>query len=274
MLVDTLNGGLWAAIFYCGEYMKRANSTLFRLCLLAALALGMVATVQADETGPATTVSYDRQSDRLTVIAESASLKSVLARVAQLAGIEVLFDDRAEGTLSVNIQSESLENGLKHILKGRNSILRYSKNKQEKLLLVGVMVLPAGEQDSARAKPLVAMDDEAYNRARSQLTQEQVRQMDKAAERWQARMSEMSPERRAAMEKRVKKRLLKKQLSDQKQAEQRKQDQLKLEQAQAEQRAQREKALQKLDPETRDVLERRREAAHEQMRQQLMENSR
>ena len=265
--------------------MQRPNFSLF-LRLLVVLAVGVTTTVQADDTGridthessSAPTVSYDRVSDQLSVSADTTSLKSVLGRVAALSGIEVLFDDQADAAVSIDFKSESLDAGLKRILKGRNSILRYSQDDSQddaaKLLLIGVTVLPAGEQDSGRAKRLLAMDDEAYDRARSeaynrassQLSQAQTQQLDMAAERWQARLAELPPERRAAMEKRVDARLLKQAQRDQQLAEKRK----KMKQQAWEDRVAAEKsrqqALEALTPEQRTDFEQRGNAAREEVK--------
>jgi len=196
----------------------------------------------------------------------------VLVKIALKSGIEVLFDDEADEPLSISIQSVPLEDGVKQILKGRNHILRYDKNEKGKLLLIGAMILPAGEQDRGQAKRLMAMDDEAYYRAKSQLSLEQVQQIDTANERWQTRLGELSPERRQMMEKHVSKLLLgdaaRKQRRD-KQKEKNKQNRAKREQERLEQR---EARLQKLDPDQRAAYEQRAEAAREEMRIKLLDN--
>ena len=205
----------------------------------------------------------------MSVVADNASLKSVLGRSPQLSGIEVLFDDQADAPVSIDFQSQALEAGLKRILHGRNSVLRYSKDDNANLLLIGVMVLPAGEQDNARAKRLVTMDDEAYNRARSQLSTQQTQQLDVATERWQTRLGELPPERRAAMEKRVNERVLKQIKRDQLRAEKRQRIKQQIAKAREEEIKAPEEALEPLDSEKRADFERRSEAASEQVKQLL-----
>ena len=266
--------------------MKPAKITLCLQWLLALFALGMTVTVQADEgahknrhndvsalseTRPAVTVSYDKAADHLSVVAEAASLKYVLGRVAQLSGIEVLFDDQADGPLTIDIKSDSLEQGLNTILKGSNFAMRYSRDDKARLLLVGVMVLPAGEHNTGRAKPLMAMEGEAYYRAKNQLSHEQIQKMDIAAERWQARMSEMPPERRAAMEKRINDRLLKEAIRDQKIAENRERRKQQAAELKAQRKADREAMLQMLPPEERAGFEQRGIAAREEVKKALLE---
>ena len=256
--------------------MKRPGITLF---LLALLALGLTTMVQADgskhETSPATIVSYDKASDHLSVTAEAVSLKFVLGSIARQSGIEVLFDDQADEPLTITIQSDSLEAGLKRILKGRNHMLRYNRDDEARLLVIGVMVLPVGEQqDWSRAKRLVAIDDEAYYRARSQLSLEQVQQHDRTSERWQARLDEMPPEFREKLEKRTNERLLKRVQREKWRAEKWKKHQQKRAEYEAKRQKQRELTLHSLDPEQRAAFEKSSEEANERMRVILQEKQR
>ena len=265
-----LSGGLWPPLFIVEKIMKQLNFNLFLFRFALLFALGLTALqveANADEADQVTTaVHYDRQNDHLTVTAKAASLKSVLGRLAQQSGIEVLFDDKADEQVSINIQTDSLEDGLKHILKGSNHMLRYSRDDKEKLLLVGVVVLPVGEQDSSGAKRLIGIDSEAYHRARAELTHQQVQKMDKAGERWQARLNEMPDERRKALEKRVNERLLKKTKHDQERAEMLAKEKQLAAEEKAKELATREKALKRLDPDQRTVFEQRSAESREKMR--------
>jgi hypothetical protein len=267
--------------------------TLWLLPLLAFFSLATAASVQAEGASQresytsehrgsqsysrggdkgakqAAKISYDKATDHLSVTAEETSLKLVLARIAQLSGIEVLFDDQADEPLTISIESDSLEEGIKQILKGRNSMLRYSRDDKAQLMLLGVMVLPVGEYDSGRAKRLIAMDDEAYHRVKNELTHEQVQQMDRASERWQTRMNEMSPERREKLEKHINERVLKRIQNEQKQAEIRERHKQEAEKHRAEQLAEKEKDLEVLRPEQRASYKQRGEAAREDVRRQI-----
>lgn len=257
--------------------MKRAGLNVL-LPLLALFILAITTTVQADNVGSegvhttpdkashADVVHYDKANDQLTVVADAASLKWLLGRIAQQSGIEVLFDDLAEETVSIDIQSESLESGLKRMLKGRNHSMRYSRNQQQKLLLVGVMVLPVGQQDNGRAKRLLAMDDEAFYRARSQLSVQQVQQMDMANERWQVRLDELPPGYREQLEQKVTTRLRKQALRDQDNAETRKANKQKSAERKARQLKAQEKMLEGLGPEQRAAYEQRRKESREQVK--------
>jgi len=135
------------------EKLTRQQGVRFLLLRLLLLFAFAAATAQADtagqpggdrkavKAGQAGMVSYDKASDRLSVVADDASLKMVLGRIAQQSGIEVLFDDKAEESVSLDVQSETLESGLKQILRGRNHMMRYGRNDQQQQMLIGVMVL-------------------------------------------------------------------------------------------------------------------------------------
>lgn len=257
--------------------MKRPEFTLILLRFLVLLALGTVLPVQADENSDeaaqvikvdqAIKVNYDKVSDHLSVVAKVASLKAVLDRIARLSGIEVLFDDQADEELTLNFQSDTLEQGLKIILKGRNHILRYSKKENEELL-IGVMVLPRGEQNERKkAKRLVSIDKEAYyHRAMSELSPEQSRQMDMSTERWQARLGEMPAERREKLEKQANRRYLRTVESEKRQAKLAE----KVKQKKAKQRV----AMQQLHEEAMQGFEPERRAAFEQSRLESRERTR
>ena len=284
--------------FYIVEnIMKQIKCSVFLLPSLLALVLSAGTTVQADitggesrykannkanyqvknqtgaNTGQAITVNYDKANDRLSVNADSVSLMSVLGRIAQKSGIEVLFDDQADETVSVDIQSESLEQALKRLLKGRNHSMRYSRDSQQKLLLVGVMVLPAGEQNSGRARRLMSIEHEAYYRASNPLSLEQQHKMDLANERWQARLSEFPPARREMLEKQVAARLRKQAERDQRRAEKRKIDKQMSAQKKAERLKRREARYEGLDQEQRAAIEQRGNEAREHMKSILLDGN-
>ena len=91
---------------------------MFLLQLLAFITISSTTLLHAEETSPSKIVSYDKANDQLNVSAETVSLKRVLGKIAMKSGIEVLFDDKADEPLSINMQSVPLEHGIKQILKG------------------------------------------------------------------------------------------------------------------------------------------------------------
>lgn len=223
--------------------------------------------VNKNHTAPV--VNYDRVSDQLSAVADTSSLKAVLARIAQESGIEVLFDDQADDFISFDIQATSLESGLKHMLKGRNYMMSYSRNAQQELLLTGVTVLPAGEQDSGRAKRLMAIDDEAYYRARSQLSIQQVQKMDMTNERWRARLEEMPAEFRKKIEDKVASRFLEEERRDQLRSEEKKKKLQKIAQLKEKQKKSRETMLEKFSTDERAAFEQSSNESRENVKSML-----
>ena len=222
---------------------------------------------------PAIAIDYDKVSDHLSINAENASLKAVLARVAKLSGIEVLFDDAADESVNINIQSESLDAGLKILLKGRNSALRYSRDKNNSLLIIGVTVLPAGVQGGGHAKRTRSLHAEAYERASVVLTHEQLQEIDIARQRWLVRKGEMSPERREKVEARVNARLEKKAIRKQERAERKKAKSERRAKSEAERQAIKARRLEHLTAEELDEYNQVRAEAREQVRVQMFGNS-
>jgi hypothetical protein len=154
-------------------------------------------------------VEYDREQDRLSMAVEGGSLKGVLQQVAKQSALEVLFDDAADSTLTLTLKEVPLEEGVKRILKGSNHALRYNKNDEGKNLLIGVIVMPAGQQNSARAHPLVPQGKEAVHFAAQQKAAAAGAEQpaDWSKERWQARLEQMPAELRERLEKQAAKRL-------------------------------------------------------------------
>lgn len=272
--------------------MKRLIVTLWLLPLLSLFTLGASASVQAEGVSresyksdyrdskkrsrgenqavtQAAQVRYDKSSDHLSIKAEEASMMQVLSQIAKLSGIEVLFDAQAEETLTITIESDSLEEGMKQLLKGRNSMQRYSRDETGQLMLIGVMVLPAGVHDGRHAKRLVATDEEAYYRVKSALTNEQQRKVDRANERWQARVDEMPPERRQALERMINENVMARIQHDQRRARMKEINEKRSAERRAAAQAAKEKDLEALSPEHRESFVQRGEAARQQVKSQL-----
>jgi len=261
--------------------MKPTGFTLRLLWLLSLLVICIVPNVQANNeiqdvalqarvSMPAAgKMSYDKSEDRLSVSGNNISLKLLLAKIAKQSGIEVMFDDAAEETVSFDIKSVSLEKGIKEILKGRNHVLNYTKDEQKNLLLVGVMVLPDGTSDNGRASALLDIDDEAYHRALSEMSLEQVEEIDRVNERWQARLEMLPAGQREAIKKRVNDRLVKKAMRDQRRAEKRKVRKQKSAEAEAKRQKSREARFEGMSDEERASNEQQGKVAREQMDAQL-----
>jgi hypothetical protein len=244
---------------------------IYRLFFVVVLLVHGSALAQDAGTSGTLQVDYDRLSDRVMVRAEETQLKLLLKQIAAQSGIEVMFDDMADETVSVELQADSLERGLKQLLKGKNYLLRYRDGGQK--FLIGVMVLPSGTEEGGRrdkARRVVSMDDEAFLRARSyQPTLEQVRQRDLTLERWQTRLNELPAEKRQALldrlDKRLKRQAMQKQEWKEREARHKK--------ALSEQRAARERAFDNrwsaVDPAEKEAFKASQQKYNEQVRQQL-----
>lgn len=260
--------------------MKRLRWSFFQQLLLV-IVMCTTAAVQAGQVEPAVKtdpveidkkvnkVSYDKLTDKMDVVVVDSSLKSVLARLAQQSSVEVLFDDAADEKISVDVQTNTLEEGLKAILKGRNSVMRYSRDSDNKLLLVGVLVLPVGVADSGQAKSLRGMEREALSRARSELTLDQMQKMDTSTERWQARLNKLPAAKKEALLKKAEERNLKKIVGEKKRAERKQKSEKKRAERKEKREQRREKSLQGLTPEQRADFEARGAATRERMKSMM-----
>lgn len=153
-------------------------------------------------------VDYDQVNDTLSVEAKEASLKRVLTLVAMKSGVEVLFDERAEQPLSMTFENQPLKAGLENLLRQSNYAFRYSKADDGKMALVGVKVLPAGEE-GGEVVPLahVAGGFFMHEKGNRMLSAEQIGQREEYNRRWQARINELPPEVREKVTKHAKERL-------------------------------------------------------------------
>lgn len=263
--------------------MKRLRCTFLQR-LLMVIVMCTTVMVQAEQVEPAVKtdpvvtnkkvnkVSYDKQTDQMDVAVEDSSLKSVLARLAQQSSIEVLFDDAADEKISVNVQANTLEDGLKQILKGRNSVMRYSRDSNKKLILVGVLVLPVGVANNGQAKSLLGMESEALSRARGEMTLDQMQKMDASTERWQARLNQLPAAKKEALVQRAEERFLKKVVAEKKRAERKQQSEKKRAEHTKKRELRREKSLQSLSPEQRAAFKEKGAASRKRMEEILLDN--
>jgi hypothetical protein len=135
-------------------------------------------------------VDYDNESDRLVVRADNVTLKQLLTMITYETGIEVIFDDAADTLLSIEVDKPKLEEGLKQVLRGTNYMMRYSRDDNQRLMLLGVLVLPEGESDRGSARRLVGLHSEAYYQHGSELSVQEAQAIDMAKLRWQERYAD------------------------------------------------------------------------------------
>lgn len=138
------------------------------------------------------TLQYDPNNDELSVHVEQASLKTVLSRIAMLSGIEVLMDPRVEQQVSVEIEKQPLEAGLKQLVRGMNSVFRYGESasaQDSKPLLVGLNLLPQSEVDEQMLEPLLSIEGEAMLRTMTQRSQATDNRL--VSQRWDQRLEQL-----------------------------------------------------------------------------------
>lgn len=174
--------------------------------LFAIILVFSPAAVTAEEpANPA--IDYDKAADTLSLDVEKVSLKRLLATIAIQSQIEVLFDERADREVTMQLEKRSLEAGLENLLRESNYLFRYGKDEAGKHFLLGVRVLPKGESDSGNVQPLLHAAGEAFMNAKH--NRQGMPQAESALynQRWQARLAEMPSEVREKVTKHAQERL-------------------------------------------------------------------
>lgn len=179
--------------------------------ILLAISLIYSLSVQADNAVSSQTlnlVEYDKTNDNLNINVTDFSLKLLLTKIALQTKLEIQFDDAAEDSISISIQSPNLDHAIKNILNGRNYSLQYEKDNQQRTFLTLVTILPKGKFTTRNTRSLLSLDSEALYQSMSNITLQQHSQIDIAKDRWQTRLDRLSPERRYAMEQRLAQRII------------------------------------------------------------------
>ena len=148
-------------------------------------------------------VIYDKVTDRLSVQADMASLKGLLARIALLSGVEFLMDPEVEQPVSITLKDRSLEQGLKKIMQTLN--LRYAmiyqkeagQDQSEEPLLISMKIVPEGKVNNPNLHfaPVVDVNGEAVIRSISRRPRREGQTPPSifgyAEKRWQDRLKKM-----------------------------------------------------------------------------------
>ena len=74
-------------------------------------------------------IDYDKAADTLSLDVEKASLKTLLATIAMQSQIEVLFDERADREVTMQLEKRSLETGLENLLRESSYLFRYGEDE-------------------------------------------------------------------------------------------------------------------------------------------------
>lgn len=174
--------------------------------------LWLSTTVRAEEAP--NVIKYDKQKDALSISVNKVSLKQVLATIAIQSHIEALFDDRADEPITMSFEDRPLEEGLKNLLRGSSYAFRYTRDANDKALLIGVSVLPRGDAPDAKvgdanAQPLLEVTGEVFMHAKNnrQLSIEAFAKQEAYNQRWQARLAELPADVRARAEQHAREKL-------------------------------------------------------------------
>lgn len=223
-------------------------------------------------------VVYDKATDSLSVQADGASLKGLLARVALLSGVEFLMNPEVERPVSITFKDYSLERGLKKIMQAldlRYAMIYQKKKGRDQLtepLLISMKIVPEGKENNSNLNlaSVVDVNGEAVIRSLSgrSLPEGQTAPVifDHAERRWQARMKKMPEEQRKRIAEHMEQRHEKRAAH----LEQMKNRRAQREKKRAEHQAARVTAEEKLRASNPELYELRQQQ-REEMRQQKME---
>ncbi len=152
-------------------------------------------------------ISYDKSSDKISIAANDASFKEILARIATLSGIEILMDPQAEHNVTIDVSDLPLETALKQLSHRTSFVFVHDlpeteagKLQEEPVqpMLIRMRILPEGEFNMTALYPVLAPAGEAFIREknRGSVSAQQVGIFNHAQKRWEARLKTMSPEKR------------------------------------------------------------------------------
>jgi len=174
--------------------------------------LWLSTTVRAEQAS--SVIHYDKQKDTLSINVDKIPLKQVLATIAIQSHIEVLFDDKADQTITMELEKRSLQDALKNLLRGTSYAFRYTRDSNNKALLIGVSVLPDGDAPDAKVgdanpQPLLEVTGEVFMHAKNnrQLSIEEFARQETYNQRWQARLAEVPAHIREKAEQHARERL-------------------------------------------------------------------
>ncbi len=153
-------------------------------------------------------IIYDWQNDRLTVSLENVSLTQTLGYIANISGLEVLMDPKAEKQISADFKNLPMEKALQRLLGETSHIFLYDSQPTETLdlkstskIIVGVHILSTGENNNDILLPILAAKGEAFIREgyryNSHMPAPEI--FNFTQQRWEARLKSMDEERREAL---------------------------------------------------------------------------
>lgn len=131
--------------------------------LIALFSIGMSFPALGME-GPAM-VRYDAESQRISIAAEDAPLRSVLREISQATGIEILVDPSIDTRVDVSLKAQPIENAMKIMLREGNYVLKYG-TRENVTYVKSIAVLPKGLENNPNLKPISALNTAPGDRGR------------------------------------------------------------------------------------------------------------
>lgn len=167
----------------------RKFSLLYLVVLLCGSELWAATPVQNPQ------ILYDIKQDQLSIQAQDVPLKTIMSRIALVSGIEVMIDPATDRNVSANFKDESLEEGIRRLTRGLNTIYQYSDRKPDaRSLLISAQLLPMGKNDRSALVPVMSLEQEAVIRTMNQagVAQKGTR----LHQRWNLRLQNLPPAQR------------------------------------------------------------------------------
>lgn len=104
-------------------------------------------------------VEYHKATDAIRIQANNASLSDVLRRIAGETGIAIQIDPSVEKVVNYSFPLQTLDEAVRKIGKDLNYVIEYDTDKQEHRHIVGLKLLPQGQQDSDHLITIQAKPD-------------------------------------------------------------------------------------------------------------------
>lgn len=166
--------------------------------------MALMSMIVLAEDKPWTSVNYMQETNQLSVEARQFSLQGVLARISYLSGVEISMDPTVERPVTIMFSGQPLEHGLRRLTRNMNSVFVYSQQlarKNEKPVLIGMQLLPKGQQSSENLQPVLPLENEALKRGVPEVPVGPLFSADLAERRWQERIATLDPEVRKRLKK-------------------------------------------------------------------------
>lgn len=193
---------------------RRTWSWLLPVVLLAVLlAPGRAGAANEAANAKRPNVVYDKASDLVSVEADNASLRILLAVIALKTGVEIEMDPAVEQAISITLKDRTLEDGLKqiaHRLDLKYAMVYHKEKGQDESAtptLVYMKIVPKSTKPDQMLEPVVPLQREAFVHSLSSIRKgvKSSSMLDHARKRWQARMDNMPEDKRKRIEEMMKK---------------------------------------------------------------------